>query len=826
MKLFSLACLLFATAATAAPVTDVRLQNTGTAPQASVPITFGQVFAVGDIKKSDVLTGSLAGAAVPLQMDVKATHADGSVRHAIISAIVPKLPTGTTPMQIATGGTASTAAPANFRDAGATASVTLTIAGVKYTASLADALSSTPMPWLAGPVVAEVFADAPLKNASGAVHPLLTVKYGVRWYPEAKIARIEVVVENTKTTANGPQVKHANYDAAITINDKQVYAKSDVAHLAFTRWSRVFWTGPTPAVHVRHNTAYVMASKAVPNYDAALIGNMSAAGIASMKAAQDANKDLFQTGVAASYMPTTGGRPDIGLLPGWHVMCLLQMSPEACELSRTQDELMGGWDAHKRDTATGQPIRYMDYPKSTGFSGSEYYAITGVKPGKPTVVTVQGHKLRPGMRVFFLNVGGVNINYRDVLIGAVTADTFEAVDLDTTGQTYTSGGSAIVWNPNVIDVSHVPSIGYLTYLLTGDKFFLEEMQFYVAFASTGEQGTGLFHGGQLRAQAWGIRGLAQAAYITPDGDPMKAYFTTRLNANLDDYNAKYSNNSGANKLGAIVEGSAWSDPDGSGVRTRTWQDDFFTQAVGHALDLGFTKAAPLFTYKAKYPIARMTYSRMLSSAYSLTLRNDDRSPVFDTIEQVFAASYPANILSQAKESAAMAALVGPTNFETIGANDMVGYPGGSLGYGANMQPALAYAVTHGAPGAAAAWAKYQGRATKQDYSVNAEFAIVPRAVAAAAPVITPPVVAPPARPGTITTPSSVTVAKLKCLTYRVFVLATLAPIKDFTCISPTSANKFTLTEAALIPGATGLAGAVIDPATGLPLTVQYPLTVK
>lgn len=806
----------------AAPITDVKLQNTSASAQTAVPITFGQVFAMGDVKKTDVLTGSLAGAAVPLQVDVKATHADGSVRHAIISAVVPKLPAGTTPMQIATGGAASSAAPASFRDAAATANVTLTIAGVKYTASLADALAATPAPWLAGPVAAEVFADAPLKNAAGVVHPLLTVKYGLRWYPAAKAARIEVVVENTKVSPNAPSVKHANYDVVVDVDGKQVYAKPDVAHLAFTRWRRVFWTGGAPAVHVRHNTPYLLASKAFPNYDPTLIGNMSADGIANYKAGQEANKDLFQPGIATAYMPTTGGRPDIGLLPGWDVMYLLNMTPEARDLSLTQSELMGGWDAHRRDVATGQPLLYTDYPKGTAFPGAQAYDITGVTASNPAVITAVGHKLKPGMQVFFLNVNGIgNINYNNLAVGAVSADTFAVTGLNTVGQTYTGGGIAVVWNPNVIDVSHVPAVGYVPYLLSGDRFFLEEMQFYASFVATGEQGTGLFYGQQLRAQAWGHRALAQASYATPDADRLKAFFIDRLNANLDDDIARYVTNPKANKLGAVVDGSAWSDPDSSGNVTRTWQDDFITQAIGQVLELGFTKAAPFFAFKAKYPVSRMNYSRMMSSTYSLKLRPDNSSPVFDNIDQVFAASYPANIIGQAKESAAMAALVGPTNFETLGANDMVGYPGGALGYGANMQPALAYAVTHGAPGAAAAWEKYQGRATKQDYSVNAEFAIVPRISV----TVTPPIVTAPPRAGIIVTPSSTKVAKLKGLTYRVFNPVTMVVVKDFNGVAPSSKNIFTLTDAALVPGAQNLSGAVIDPKANVVIVVQA-LTVK
>ena len=73
-------------------VTYVRLQNTQAKEQDNVAVTFGQVFAVGHLAAGQTVTGKLGdGTAVPLQVDVKARHADGSVRHAIISAKVASL---------------------------------------------------------------------------------------------------------------------------------------------------------------------------------------------------------------------------------------------------------------------------------------------------------------------------------------------------------------------------------------------------------------------------------------------------------------------------------------------------------------------------------------------------------------------------------------------------------------------------------------------------------------------------------------------------------------------------------------------------------------
>ena len=56
----------------------------------TVPVTFGQVFAPGALKRETRLGFVLAdGKRIALQMDARAFHADGTVRHAILSGILP-----------------------------------------------------------------------------------------------------------------------------------------------------------------------------------------------------------------------------------------------------------------------------------------------------------------------------------------------------------------------------------------------------------------------------------------------------------------------------------------------------------------------------------------------------------------------------------------------------------------------------------------------------------------------------------------------------------------------------------------------------------------
>lgn len=724
-----------------ATITTLTIENTATSAAGIAPATFGQVFAVGDLPASGAAVQLVGPTTLPAQMDVKATHADGSVRHAIISALVPSIAgSGSASYNIvrAVAAASSPAVPSDF--SGLASVVSIVDAGVTYTASLATLLAGAYATWLAGDVVSEWLGKVPLVSSGAVTHPSITARFEVRAYKGQSKARIGVIIENSAVTANGAAAKHANYDITISVGGAQVYAKTGVNHLAFTRFRKSFWWGVAPTLHVRQNTAYLIASKAVPNYDPVLIGGIDQPTIASIKTALDGKKDVFQSGYNTAYMPTTGGRPEIGLITAVDAIYLLDMGAQAKDNAITQSELMGGWDAHRRDTATDRPINVGSYAANTPFSAQETYAVTGITAANPAVVTVASHRLKTGMLARIDSAGGMGINYNTYTVGAVTATTFALTGADTTGQTWTGGGIITPTNPNQIDTGHCPEVGFIPYLLTGDNFHLEELQFYSNFVM-GDR----FDTNQIRSQAWGIRAMAQALYITPDADPLKAMFLAKFNAVIADYDAKYTNNAAANKLGAIVNGSAWSDPDSTGNNTRTWQDDFFTQAVGHAVELGFTQAAGLFAYKAKYVVGRMNFCRMLSCPYSMKLRTAFGQPVFATLAEAYAATFPVdypstgnNILAQVHDSAAMAAQAGPTNFETIGANSIVGYPDSAIGFVANMQPALAYAVTLSYPGAAAAWTTYQGRTTKQNYSGLPEFAIVPRSVVAAAPSTPPP----------------------------------------------------------------------------------------
>jgi hypothetical protein len=664
-------------------VTDVRFENTDLqAAQVNAPVTFGQVFSPGHLLPANTLVGRLDdGTTLPLQTDVKALHPDGSVRHAIISTVLPSLAPGQVrTVALETNSTAPTTKLYSIRDLmrnGFSASVHATINGVEYAAYADDALKAAvnnPKTWLAGPIVTEWLVAAPLTTDSGVAHPHLSARFAVRWYSDIKKIRVDITVENDWAYEPAPQ--NFTYDAKVLVAAKEVYAKPALTHLHHARWRKVVWWGAeAPQVHVKHNTAYLIGTRALPNFDQST--TVPPASLAALKTRWTGTiTEPMAVGMANPYMPSTGGRDDIGLLPGWAAMYLLSMDQRAKEVTLGSADLAGSWSAHYRDKKTDRPISLKNYPYMTivGNPGDTYNPATKLHEKFPVCAT-----------------------------------------------------STACATPNTHDTAHQPAFAYLPYLVTGDYYYLEELQFwamYNVFSSNPgyrDNVKGLVRDDQVRGQAWSMRTLAEVTYITPDNDPLKADFQGILAYNLDWYNANYTNNAGANKLGVLVNGNAMAYDGGRGMAP--WQDDFFTSAIGHAAELGFDGAKSLLDYKAKFAIMRMTDPGACwidGSIYAFNIRDTTTGPFYTTMEQAYKANHTPQFAALECGSAAMASSLG------LAVGEMTGYSTSAMGYPSNMQPALAYGADVGAATGKSAWAIFAARAKKPDYSSQPQFNIVPR----------------------------------------------------------------------------------------------------
>ncbi|MEL6214443.1 MAG: hypothetical protein AAFQ99_02075, partial [Pseudomonadota bacterium] len=100
--------LLASMSAFSAPVTTLNVQNLESQSKSNTHLTFGHVFRVGEVASSQTLVATFSdGTAIPLQVDKKATHADGSLRHAILTLSIDALGSSaneTVQLSTATGG--------------------------------------------------------------------------------------------------------------------------------------------------------------------------------------------------------------------------------------------------------------------------------------------------------------------------------------------------------------------------------------------------------------------------------------------------------------------------------------------------------------------------------------------------------------------------------------------------------------------------------------------------------------------------------------------------------------------------------------------------
>lgn len=659
-------------------VTTVEIQNPSSEAESDVPVTFGHVFARGDVPKGKTLVARIGQAEVPLQVDVKARHADGSLRHAILTVSMSTMAAGQRqPVELATVSEAAVASPApvDVKDLLATdfdASVTLTPGGKSYSLAARPLLQDgAAFKWLSGKLVSEWIVSGPVA-ASGTAHPHLNTRFSVRAYAGMKRVRVAVMVENDWAFEKDPQ--NFVYDASVRVGGAEVYQKSELTHYRQARWRKVFWWGEGPHSEARQNARYLMESGALPNYDPSLV--ISEAALSRLEtdwAALDTSP--MKIGPLTSYMPGTGAHPDIGPLSRWDALYLVSMDTRARAVAMGIADLAGSWSTHYRDKDTGLPVTLVDYP---------YMSLLGNS----------GDKVNPKTK---------------------KSEAFPAC-----------AEGAECKSPYTWDSPHQPSLGYLAYVVGGDYDHLEELQFWAnvnileANPSYRKFEKGLLKWNQVRGQAWSLRTLGFAAFITPDDHPLKKYFNDRVEDNLSYYLDRYTNTD-PNALGVLTDGYAFGYNGGRGVAP--WMDDFFTWSVGHLVSMGFERAVPLLAFKAKFSVGRMTdpgFCRIKAAAYAMNVRDDDKSPLYDTFAKVYEQTIEPELVGLPCGGPEMAAAL------KLKEGELTGYSSSVEGYPSNMQPALAVAVESGIPNAQQAWDLFEQRSVKPDYSANPHWAITPR----------------------------------------------------------------------------------------------------
>ena len=652
----------------------------------NIPVTFGQVFAPGDVPVGLSVKVNVGGNPLLTQVDGKATHPDGSLRHAVITTWLPTLSAGQSfTTELVSSNSAEGGEAVSAVDLLATsfdAVIELTLGGVVYTASARDALSdNSSRRWLEGSLVTEFTLKRPFTAGDGSIHPHLMARFDVRAYQGLESVRVDAIVENNWIYVPNPS--NFTYDARVLIGGVEVYSLTQLTHYRRARWHKVFWWGREPAVYVRHDTDYLQQTKAVPHYDPAVSASESA--LAQLEESVYSPMDNVDLQV---YMPAAGGDPAIGPLPRWAALYLISGDVRAYRAVLANGDAGGSYSAHPRKQSTDYPVSIDDHPRLGNNS---------VGADKPAPCTETG----------------------------------------TDSETWTCR------NPYTQDQAHQPSIAYLPYLLTGDHFYLDELLFWATYNftsmgySTREEERGILKG-QVRGQAWSLRTLGQTAYILPDAHPMKSYFTEKLSNNRDRLMAFYVNNAEANKLGVAHNYQSLD------YVAKPWMDDFYTWSMGYLTELGFSDFLPILEWKSKYPIGRMTsadneYCWIFGAVYTHNLGPDisrwagNPDNWYQSLSEVYQETYKdwknddgSRLLDQSCGGIEMAAWLSKKEDRRYVAGEMYGHASSPMGYPANAQPALAAMVDAGIPNSDLAWTRLVTSASRPTYSGAPQFAVSPR----------------------------------------------------------------------------------------------------
>ncbi|WP_241668875.1 hypothetical protein [Rhodanobacter glycinis] len=728
--------LLGVVSAHAATVVTENVVSQSMQTQSHVPVTFGQVFKAGDVPGGATLTATLNGQSVALQVDAKATNPDGSLRHAVLTAMVPSLPgSATMPLTLATGTGRGQSGPITLSQLLATnydAHVSLNIGGRAYTASARALLQSANSAktcaswgaqcnvWLSGPLVGEWVVNGAVTAADGTPANL-TIYFAVRAYAGATPGtvgdvRTDVIVENS--SAFSPQAQ-PQYTATLTSGTAS-YTSPALTQYAYTRWHKLlWWNNAQSKVYLQQDTQYIQESKAVSRYMPLKPDESFLSGLRQSCAPLD-NCDQTKT------MGNTGAQASIGPLPRWTSVYIVHPDVRAYNWMLANTDALGAYSTHYRDPKTGWPVSIQKHP---------YVTLTNW--ASASKVAAQNSTKGAAYKADMLQ----NCYNNAVVSKCVTA-------------WYGTG------NPNVWDNAHQPSGAYVPYMVTGDYYYMSELALGASFNElwSNEAYRGFSKGlidashAQVRGKAWVLREMADAAWLLPDSYPLQAEFTADVENSLADWNAKYTNNPNVNPLGLMNDGPVYNVNGGNHNAMAPWQHNFLTWSAGHAAELGFTGAAEFRNWLAKFEIGLMTdwqgysgrgYCWLQASAYSIQVKDSSGNwlPSYTT---VYSTNWP-TLTALACNSPAMLQELAKVRKQPAQAGEMSGYAYSTTGYPANFQIGVAAAADSGLPKAQAAWNLFDSRSVRPSgstaYNNYPNFAVVPRS-APYTPVDTAPIISP------------------------------------------------------------------------------------
>ncbi len=543
-------------------VVSMRLQNPTAAALAPRFISFGQTFVTGAVRPEASLVAvavAAAGSAVaPIQMDVKSTNPDGSVRMAVLTLQQPSLaPSSYVEVRIARG-TLSPIVDHGFSQLDKKALVVDLSFGssnaafhLDVNAAVEAALKGArPDRWLSGSLASQVRVEVPVRSSMRFVADVTSYVDG-SWIVDAQFDN------DVAMSASGGALQ---YDATL-VSPVETKSFVGLTHHQYTQWRRVFDSAGKSAVNVQHDVAYRVKSGSILPYDLSL-------GVASSLLEDRANEMKsgdwtapFAANGIMQNMGTTGGRADIGPVTQHNAAWVVSQDVRARDMALAQADAAASIPWHYWDGAHARWLNTDDYPQ----------------------LWTDGR-------------GGVGVP-GDASSGGLTQQVSDA-----TG-----------WG---VDTPHMPDLSYVAYLMTGTRYYLDQLNAQASFAemstwtalrnnfdepSSGKTWKGLVvRDNQVRGSAWSIRQLQDAAYVGLDGSFEKTYFEKMVATNFQFLNLQSA------ALEA-QQGEAYGylmGTYGTSGHMAPWQQDFFLSAVAQAARQGSPDALTYLKWSTNFYVGR------------------------------------------------------------------------------------------------------------------------------------------------------------------------------------------------------------------------------
>ncbi len=403
--------------------------------------------------------------------------------------------------------------------------------------------------------VAPFFVDSGGTEHTGVTHQTIRVLYDCRMYND-NTGTLQVVVENGLDIAVGTYVQYTN--CVTTVNGVTVSTHNDVEQWYGARWTETWPIGAFTAAEVTQDWSRAYAGRILMEPRSTCdLGNVSS-GYYNPNIGGRVGADWDPTGphftilrrgvLDGDGLAAGGAHPQLGTEPQWCNQFLAHGNADAGDYMLAGGRFAGSYPHHFRDTSTNEPVNCVDRPN-------------------------------------------VTINYQQSPSSFLQPDALH-------GQQDLAATRFGRWQMSA-NTPHNPTISYVPYLYTGERYHQEEVIFWADYpllsTTPGLREGALCYpndGAGCRGIGWQVFGYAKGLTVTTDAGTMQDYFTTLCTNGLAwmDLYAAGSKTFGVNNLPyASVLGCAFDLVLGTTlehlVGMAPWQQIYVAMGIWRAQDI-------------------------------------------------------------------------------------------------------------------------------------------------------------------------------------------------------------------------------------------------